>query len=72
MQVGNHLIKGKSVDLPKPFILTEKFYNEETNEVNYMVRAVIKKKIMFSGRPTPLRAGQGLDAGNPSKVRKVN
>jgi hypothetical protein len=57
MQVGNHILKGKSVDLPKPLIMTEKVYNEETNEVSYVVKAVIKRKILFSGRPTPLRLG---------------
>jgi len=57
MQVGNHLLKGKAVDLPKPLIMTEKFYDEQTNEVKYIVRAIIKKKILFSGRPTPLRIG---------------
>ena len=72
MQVGNHLLKGKLADLPKPLIMTEKSYNEETNEINYVVRAVIKKKLLFSGRPTPLRTGQSLDAGNTSKIRKIN
>ena len=57
MQVGNHLLKGKAVDLLKPLIMTEKFYDEQTNEVKYIVRAIIKKKILFSGRPTPLRIG---------------
>ncbi len=57
MQVGTHLLKGKAVDLPKSLIMTEKFYDEQTNEVKFLVRAVIKKKILFSGRPTPLRIG---------------
>ena len=72
VQIGNHLLKGKSVDLPKPLIMTEKFYNEETNVVSYVVRAIIKKKILFSGRPTPLRTGQSLEAGNATKIRKIN
>jgi len=57
MQVGNHLLKGKLIDLPKPLIMTEKFINEETAAVTYVIRAVIKKKMLFSGRPTPLRIG---------------
>lgn len=57
MQVGNHLLKGKIVDLPKPLIMTEKLFNEESNEMSYVVRAVIKKKLLFASRPTPLRTG---------------
>ena len=57
MQVGNHLLKGKIIDLPKPLIMTEKLFNEESNEMSYVVRAVIKKKLLFASRPTPLRTG---------------
>ena len=28
IRIGNHLLKGKIVDLQKPFILTEKVLNE--------------------------------------------
>ena len=69
LQVGNHLLKGKMVDLPKPLILTEKIIHE--SEIIYHVRAVIKRKLLFASRPTPLRTGQSLEAGNSTKIRKV-
>ena len=55
LQVGNHLIRGKVADLPKPFIMTEKVINEVTGEISLKVVAIIRKKIIFSGRPTPIR-----------------
>jgi hypothetical protein len=69
LQIGNSLLKGKAIDLPKPLIMTEKV--QEGSEIKYNVKAVIKRKIQFAGRPTPIRTGQNLEAGNPSKIRKV-
>ena len=69
LQVGNHLIKGKVIDLVKPLIMTEKQVNEETGEMLQVVRAVIRKKVLFAGRPTPLRTNHMQDY---SKMRKLN
>jgi hypothetical protein len=55
LQIGNHLLKGKSVDLLKPLIMTEKIVSPETNELEYQIKAIIRRKIMFGSRPTPLR-----------------
>ncbi len=55
MQIGNHLLKGKGVDLPKPLIMTQKVI--EGDQINYIIKAVIKKKITFATRPTPIRTG---------------
>lgn len=55
MQIGNHLLKGKAMDLPKALIMTEKV--TEGDQINYIIKAVIKKKILFGTRPTPVRTG---------------
>ena len=55
MQIGNNLIKGKMVDLPKALIMTEKI--TEGDQINYTIKAVVKKKIVFATRPTPVRTG---------------
>jgi hypothetical protein len=69
LQIGNHLLKGKALDLPKPLIMTEKVLIG--TEISYRVKAVIKRKIQFGTRPTPIRTGQSLEAGNASKIMKV-
>jgi hypothetical protein len=55
LMVGNHSIKGKMADLPKPLIMTEKEVTDD--RISYKIKAVIKRKVMFSSRPTPLRSG---------------
>jgi hypothetical protein len=73
LQIGNHLLKGKAIDLPKQFVMTEKCFNGETGAVEYRVRAIIKRKILFAGRPTPLRLNQQAEfAQGLSKMRKLN
>lgn len=59
LRIGNHLLKGKMSELVKPMIMTEKVINEGNADggVQFVIRAVIKKKITFAGRPTPLRTG---------------
>ena len=69
MQIGNHLLKGKALDLPKSLIMTEKV--TEGDQINYIIKAIIKKKIIFATRPTPVRTGQSLEASNAAKIRKV-
>jgi hypothetical protein len=69
LQVGNHSIKGKITDLAKPLLMTEKVSLTDGN-VNFMIKAIIRKKVIFSTRPTPLR--KNLVGDNDSKRRKVN
>ena len=53
LQIGNHLLKGKMQELAKPIIMTEKVESE--GQIQLEVRAVIKRKLLFATRPTPLR-----------------
>ena len=71
LKVGNHLLKGKAIDLPKPLLMTEKVINTY-GEPEFIIKGVVKKKIMFTGRPTPLRtaATNGPDL-TETKQRKV-
>ena len=39
VQIGNHLLKGKAIDLPKALIMTEKVI--EGDSINYIIKAVI-------------------------------
>jgi len=45
--------KGKLSNLTRPLILTEKSSSAD-GEVSLQVQAVVRKKILFSTRPTPL------------------
>ena len=58
--IGNQCLKGKVVELEKPLLFTERLENHDSNgnltEVKYEVRGVVKTKIVFSTRPTPVRA----------------
>lgn len=70
LYIGNHLVKGKAVDLPKALILTEKSI-DENGSLQFNIKSIIRKKILFSGRPTPLRLNQQQPL-RPSKLRKLN
>lgn len=69
--IGNHLLRGKISDLPKPLIMTEKIIDRENAQIIHKVKAIIKRKILFQGRPTPLRTGQSADFFGGSKQRHV-
>ncbi|CDW72440.1 UNKNOWN [Stylonychia lemnae] len=71
LQVGNHMIKGKLTDLPKALLFTEKVFDEFNQQMEYRIKAIIKKKVVFSSRPTPLRTvGRGEE--DSTKRRKLN
>ena len=63
LKIGNHLLKGKIVDLVKPLLITEKSINPATQELELLVRAIIKRKILFGSRPTPLKLAQRSEDG---------
>ena len=58
------------IDLPKPIIMTEKIRNEN-GDIELIVKGVIKQKVMFSGRPTPLRKDAPIQQDN-TKRRLIN
>ena len=57
--------------------MTEKIQNNnnEASEMEYEIIAVIRKKVIFASRPTPLRSGPKNDGNslmNGNKMRKLN
>jgi len=58
MDIGNHRLEGKVVELSKPLIVTEK--NESSHHsdldgetVNYDVVGIVRRKYLFKNRPQP-------------------
>lgn len=52
--IGHHLMFGKEVTLDKPLALMEKKSDE--NHTEYLVKSIIKKKLLFKTRPKPIVA----------------
>ena len=62
LSIGNSLLKGKLTNLEKPLLFTQKMRNEE---VSYEIKGIIRQKLVFNTRPTPLR-------NNAQNVRNNN
>ncbi|XP_056643922.1 chromosome transmission fidelity protein 8 homolog [Diorhabda sublineata] len=52
--IGHHLIYGKETKIEKPFALIEK--QEVDGKIEFVVKAIIKNKIIFKTRPKPIVA----------------
>jgi hypothetical protein len=47
MAIGQHLLEGKVVKMPKPFAIFE----SDDDQLN--MRGVVRRKLLFKIRPTP-------------------
>ena len=55
LKIGNHILVGKKSTLKNPFILCSKCHkNENENENKIKILNIIKTKISFNLRPTPI------------------
>ncbi|XP_014474799.1 PREDICTED: chromosome transmission fidelity protein 8 homolog [Dinoponera quadriceps] len=59
--IGIHVLHGKQVALEKPLVVLEKHCNNTGNEImeeksttQYIVKAIVKKKLLFRTRPKPI------------------
>lgn len=58
--IGIHVLHGKEIALPKPLAVLVKKHNEEADTTNseikteYVIKAIVKKKLLFRLRPKPI------------------
>jgi len=63
--IGIHVLYGKETALPKPLAVLKKINHKDSesmdmetedheNSTEYIVQAIVKKKLIFKGRPKPI------------------
>ncbi|XP_033219972.1 chromosome transmission fidelity protein 8 homolog [Belonocnema kinseyi] len=58
--IGNHILSGKETSMDKPIAVLEKKIHSENStdnidcDTDYTVIAIIRKKLLFKGRPKPI------------------
>lgn len=52
MNIGNHQILGKRIQLKNNILVCQKF--KEQGQVKIKILKIIKEKILFNSRPTPI------------------
>jgi hypothetical protein len=65
LNIGNHQIMGKRIKLKNNIIICEKY--KDKGEIKIKIMKVIKDKILFNSRPTPI-----LTDGIINKKNNVN
>lgn len=50
--LGHHVLNGKEMKLEQPMAVIEK--NENNGKIEYTVKAIVKKKLLFKSRPKPI------------------
>ncbi|CCA68902.1 hypothetical protein PIIN_02762 [Serendipita indica DSM 11827] len=73
LRIGHHLLEGKLTGLPKPLaVLKSNKTAEPDNEVSFDIVSIIRKKIVFSKRPSPVMDNVAKDElQEPSKRKRA-